>query len=464
MPNTVVKMPQLGESVAEGTIGRWLKKPGDRVERDEPLVEIQTDKVNAEVPSPVAGILQQILLPEGTTASVKTDMAVIGDEAPSGGDSPPAGQESPGAQGPEGTTTQRTPAESAAASPPPLTFTYDKSSGGGVVGHREEAPAQTSDGAGTKRFYTPVVLRMAEEHGIDLSTIEGSGAHGRVTRRDMERAIEQAPAARPAAPQAQPPPQPQPAPAAAAPPVSASPAQPPSAAPLQAGDQQVALTPMRRAIAEHMTRARAEIPDAWSLVEIDMTNLVRYRHALQADWQAREGYELTYLPFFVKAVLAGLRAVPELNATFAGDHLTLHRQYNLGIAVSVDNGLVVPVLRDADQLSVAGVARALRPLIQRARAGRLTMDDLQGATFTVNNPGSLGSIMSQPIVPVGQTGIVTMEAVIKRPFVTADDAIAIRSMMNSCLSFDHRALDGSGALRFLRTLKQELETVEYPLY
>jgi 2-oxoisovalerate dehydrogenase E2 component (dihydrolipoyl transacylase) len=464
MPNTVVKMPQLGESVAEGTIGRWLKKPGDRVERDEPLVEIQTDKVNAEVPSPVAGILQQILLPEGTTASVKTDMAVIGDEAPSGGDSPPAGQESPGAQGPEGTTTQRTPAESAAASPPPLTFTYDKSSGGGVVGHREEAPAQTSDGAGTKRFYTPVVLRMAEEHGIDLSTIEGSGAHGRVTRRDMERAIQQAPAARPAAPQAQPPPQPQPAPAAAAPPVSASPAQPPSAAPLQAGDQQVALTPMRRAIAEHMTRARAEIPDAWSLVEIDMTNLVRYRHALQADWQAREGYELTYLPFFVKAVLAGLRAVPELNATFAGDHLTLHRQYNLGIAVSVDNGLVVPVLRDADQLSVAGVARALRPLIQRARAGRLTMDDLQGATFTVNNPGSLGSIMSQPIVPVGQTGIVTMEAVIKRPFVTADDAIAIRSMMNSCLSFDHRALDGSGALRFLRTLKQELETVEYPLY
>jgi 2-oxoisovalerate dehydrogenase E2 component (dihydrolipoyl transacylase) len=221
---------------------------------------------------------------------------------------------------------------------------------------------------------------------------------------------------------------------------------------------------MRRAIAEHMSRARTEIPDAWSLTEIDVTNLVRYRASLQADWQAREGYELTYLPFFIKAVLAGLRAVPELNATFAGDHVTIHRQYHLGIAVSIKDGLVVPVLRNADDLSVAGIARALRTIVQKARTGKLGVDDLQGATFTVNNPGSLGSIMSQPIVPVGQAGIVTMEAVVKRPVVTTDDAIAIRSMMNSCLSFDHRVLDGSGALTFLRTVKHQLETVEYPLY
>ena len=221
---------------------------------------------------------------------------------------------------------------------------------------------------------------------------------------------------------------------------------------------------MRRAIAEHMTRARAEIPDAWSLTEIDMTKLVRQRQQLQAEWQAREGYELTYLPFFIKAVLAGLRAVPELNATFAGDHIRVHHEYNLGIAVSLDNGLVVPVLRNADQLSVAGIARALRTIIQKARSGKLALDDLQGATFTVNNPGSLGSIMSQPIVPVGQAGIVTMEAIVKRPIVTADDAIAVRSMMNSCLSFDHRVLDGAGALKFLRTIKTQLETVELPLY
>lgn len=452
MANTVVKMPQLGESVAEGTIGRWLKQPGERVERDEPLVEIQTDKVNAEVPSPVAGILQKILLPEGATASVKSDMAIIGDEAVS------ASAE----------------ADSSAPQPPERpAFSYDKSAGGGVVGHRDEEPGAAqqqpiSDGAG-KRFYTPVVLRMAEEHGIDLSTIQGSGAQGRVTRKDVERAI----AAGSTGQVAQgAPPSPSVAPAAPASPGDAPIAPPgpsvptPAAAPqpTSAGEEQRALTPMRRAIADHMTRARQDIPDAWSLTEIDVTNLVRYRERLQRDWQAREGYELTYLPFFIKAVLAGLRAVPELNATWQGDHVTIHRQYQLGIAVSIEAGLVVPVLRDAEQLSVAGIARALRALVQKARGGRLTMDELQGATFTVNNPGSLGSIMSQPIVPLGQAGIVTMEAIVKRPVVTADDAIAVRSMMNSCLSFDHRILDGAAALRFLKEIKRELETVEYPLY
>ena len=430
MPNTVVKMPQLGESVSEGTIGRWLKQPGDRVERDEPLVEIQTDKVNAEVPSPVAGILQQILLPEGATAAVKSDMAIIGDESPTG-----------------------TPA---ATAPSPSSFSYDNSASGGVVGHRdEEEPPQPEpqrlaappvDGETGKRFYTPVVLRMAEEHNIDLSTVQGTGAHGRVTRKDVERAI--------AAPAAPPP---------AATLISTAPSPVPLVRPLPEGEA-VALTPMRRAIAEHMTRARSEIPDAWSLIEIDMTRLAKQRERLQAEWQAREGYELTYLPFFVKAVIAGLHQVPELNATFAGDHITLHPQYHLGIAVSVPNGLVVPVLRDAEQFSVAGTARALRGLVQKARSGKLAPEDLQGATFTVNNPGSLGSIMSQPIVPVGQSGIVTMESIVKRPVVTADDAIAVRSMMNSCLSFDHRVLDGAGALNFLRTLKRELETIEYPLY
>jgi 2-oxoisovalerate dehydrogenase E2 component (dihydrolipoyl transacylase) len=466
MPNTVVKMPQLGESVSEGTIGRWLKQPGERVERDEPLVEIQTDKVNAEVPSPVAGILQQILLPEGTTAAVKTDMAIIGDEQPATAAEKPAPAESPAAQGPEGTTTERTIAQSAATSPPPLSFTYDNAASGGVVGHREdEEPSAPPEADGAKRFFTPVVLRMAEEHAIDLSTVQGSGAHGRVTRKDVERAIAEPRRVAGAAPGS-----PGAAALAASPPTPGARLETATASPTPVPRRQDGasedrpLSPMRRAIAEHMTRARAEIPDAWSLTEIDMTSLVRYRERLQADWQAREGYELTYLPFFIKAVLAGLRAVPELNATFAGDHITVHRQYALGIAVSVDNGLIVPVLRDADQLSVAGIARALRTIVQKARSSKLALEDLQGATFTVNNPGSLGSIMSQPIVPIGQAGIVTMEAIIKRPVVTADEAIAVRSMMNSCLSFDHRVLDGAGALKFLRTIKQQLETVEQPLY
>ncbi len=438
MANTVVQMPQLGESVSEGTIGRWLKKPGDRVERNEPLVEIQTDKVNAEVPSPVAGILQQILLPEGATAAVKSDMAIIGDEVPSQAPQPPA------------------PAAAPTQMP---TFTYDSTASGGVVGHREEQPepaAPPANGAPSpgKRFYTPVVLRMAEEHAIDLNTVQGTGGHGRVTRKDVERAI--------AAGQSG---EPHPIVSSPAPRVAeAAPSPAPATRPFPAGDVDVALTPMRRAIAEHMARARAEIPDAWSLTEIDVTRLVKQRDGLQAEWQAREGYELTYLPFFVKAVLAGLRAVPELNASWAGDHVVVHREYNLGIAVSVQNGLVVPVLRGADQLSVAGIARALREIVQKARGGKLAMEDLQGATFTVNNPGALGSVMSQPIVPVGQSGIVTMEAIVKRPVVTVDDAIAVRSMMYSCLSFDHRVLDGAGALTFLRTLKGELETTEYPLY
>jgi pyruvate/2-oxoglutarate dehydrogenase complex dihydrolipoamide acyltransferase (E2) component len=221
---------------------------------------------------------------------------------------------------------------------------------------------------------------------------------------------------------------------------------------------------MRRAIADHMSRARTEIPDAWSMIEVDATRLERQRAGYQAEWQAREGYELTFLPFFVKAVLAGLRAVPELNASWAGDHILVHRQYHLGIAVSVENGLIVPVLRDADQLSVAGVARNLREIIQKARQGKLTREDLQGATFHVNNPGSLGSILSQPVVPLGAAGIVTMEAIVKRPVVTAEDSIAIRSMLNCCLSFDHRVLDGAQALRFLRTIKEQIETVDYPLY
>jgi len=432
-------MPQLGESVAEGTIGRWLKQPGDRVERDEPLVEIQTDKVNAEVPSPVAGVLQEILLPEGTTAAVKSDMAVIGDE----GDAEPAVSQ-PSSDEP------RKPADVPTPSNP--TFAYDNTPGG--AGPTSSARHEESGGA--KRFYTPVVLRMAQEHGLDLSTIEGSGNNGRVTRRDVERVIAQPHAPAPAAePQAQPAAaltQPAPAP------------RPAPAVPAGAADEQRALTPMRRAIADHMTRARAEIPDAWSLVEVDVSHLSRQRDAVQAEWQAREGYELTYLPFFIKAVLAGLRAVPELNATWAGDHISVHRQVQLGIAVSVDNGLVVPVLRDPDQLSVGGVARQLRQIVQKARAGKLSREDLEGATFHVNNPGSLGSIMSQPIVPVGAAGIVTMEAIVKRPVVTADDAIAIRPMMNCCLSFDHRVLDGAQALRFLRTLKEQIETVDYPLY
>ncbi len=473
MPTTFVKMPPLGESVAEGTIGRWLKQPGDRVERDEPLVEVQTDKVNAEVPSPIAGVLQRILLPEGATVAVTADIAVIGDEAL---DASQAGT---------GTGTET---ESGAAAPPSLPssppppaqpeplsqaprFSYDDTAGDSGPTSSAATTAASSDGesegegegesgrgSATERFYTPVVLRLAREHGLDLDSVVGSGLGGRVTRKDVERVI----AAGPAQPPREPAPPPSPAPPSA-PPVRADAAPAPRRQPQPSGDG-TALTPMRRAIADHMTRARAEIPDAWSMVEIDVTSLVRQRAEILPEWQARERFELTFLPFFIKAVLAGLRAVPELNASWSGDRVAVHRTYNLGIAVSVPQGLVVPVLRDADRSSVAGLATSLRELVSKARSGRLGADDLTGATFTVNNPGSLGSVLSQPIVPVGQAGIVTMETIVKRAVVVADDAIAVRSMMSSCLSFDHRILDGAQALQFLRTVKEQLETVRYQVY
>ncbi len=435
---TIVRMPQLGESVAEGTIGRWLKKPGDRVERDEPLVEVLTDKVNAEVPSPVSGVLQQILTDEGTTVPVKTDIAVIVGESE------------------EGVARGEVPAPAQTVSEVPAlgrSFSFDETPGGGptssarVAAHDPDARVRGPSAGETRRFYTPVVLRMAQEHRLDLESISGTGLGGRVTRRDVERALGTG-VATPAAPMLVP---------------SAPSAEQPAHRPSAGADLQP-LTPMRRAIAQHVTRARAEIPDAWCMVEVDVTRLARRRDGLQAEWQAREGFELTYLPFFVKAVLTGLQEVPELNAGWQDERIALHRQRNLGIAVSVDQGLVVPVLRNADQLSLAGLARTLRQVVQAARAGKLTTEDLQDATFTVNNPGALGSVLSQPIVPLGQAGIVTMEAVVKRPVVTQDDAIAVRSMMNCCLSFDHRILDGSQALAFLGTVKQQLETVDYPLY
>ncbi len=469
---TIVKMPQLGESVAEGTIGRWLKQPGDRVQRDEPLVEVLTDKVNAEVPSPVSGVLREILTAEGETVAVKTDIAVIAAEDEAGADVSPVRSGSPAAQGPEGVNRERTAESAAAAAPSPVppapagpSFTFDRTAGGGPTSSAlvtsQEADGAEEAGTEARRFYTPVVLRMAQEHGLDLNAVQGSGLGGRVTRRDVERALAERRVGAPV-PSAAPRPSALSATLAASS-AGAPPAPAPASAAVRPAGETRPLTPIRRAIAQHMARARAEIPDAWSMTEVDATRLVRLRDSLLPEWQAREGYELTFLPFFVKTVVAALQAVPELNATWNGDSVTLHRRYDLGIAVSIDQGLVVPVLRNADELSVAGIARALRAIVQKARAGKLALDDLEGATFTVNNPGSLGSIMSQPVVPLGQAGIVTMEAIVKRPVVTADDAIAVRSMMNCCLSFDHRILDGAQALRFLRAIRDQVESAAFTL-
>ena len=482
---TTVSMPQLGESVAEGTIGRLLKAPGDRVERDEAIVEVMTDKVNAEIPSPVAGIVEQIVVQEGDVVPVGAALLVIGDGSGLAGQSigdaagaaseaVPAASASPALASEVAASAPPTARESARAlvadAPSPSATPTTPAP---PAGEPDTAGSVYPDaGGGAPKRASPFVRSLARKYGINLAQVNGSGLGGRVTKDDILAFIEQrgaqpvagapvavAPPAPPAPAAPAPPPAP-PAPAAPMPP--AAPAAPPAPAPVAAAgigpdEELVPLTPMRRAIADHMVRSVQTAPHAWGMTEIDVSALVKLRAGLLADWQRREGFELTYLPFFVKAVVEALRENPTLNARWSDQGVVLKKRVHIGIAVAVANGLVVPVVRDADQKSIAGLALAIREIVLKAREGRLTMDDLAGGTFTVNNTGALGSIASGPIINQPQAGIITMEAIVKRPIVTEDDAIAIRSMMNSCLSFDHRVTDGAEALRFLRSVKQRVE-------
>jgi 2-oxoisovalerate dehydrogenase E2 component (dihydrolipoyl transacylase) len=458
---TTVSMPQLGESIAEGTIGKLLKGPGDRVERDESIVEVMTDKVNVDIPSPVAGVIEQIVVQEGDVVPVGAALLVIGDG--SGVAAPASAPATAPASAPD-PAASASPALAAevAASAPAGTHTSARSLVADATGDDGD-----SSGNGAPKRASPFVRSLARKYGIDLSQVSGSGVGGRVSKDDILAFIDQ----RGAQPVAEPAPEPQPAPVAAAAPAQAAPPPPPapvapvsarpaaaaSSAPVGEDEELIPLTPMRRAIAEHMVRSIQTSPHAWGMTEIDVSPLVKARAGLLREWKAREGFELTFLPFFVKAVVESLRENPVLNARWSDQGVVLKKRIHIGIAVAVANGLVVPVVRDADQKSIAGLALAIREIVMRAREGRLTMDDLSGGTFTVNNTGALGSIASGPIINQPQAGIITMEAIVKRPVVTEDDAIAIRSMMNACLSFDHRIADGAEALRFLQTVKKRVE-------
>jgi 2-oxoisovalerate dehydrogenase E2 component (dihydrolipoyl transacylase) len=404
-----ITMPQLGESVTEGTIGRWLKQPGDRIERDEPLVEVITDKVNAEIPSPVAGILERITAPEGTVVAVGQEIGFIAAEGEVG-------------------TMEREPAAVAA----------------GAVVEPRGASATDDETDGETPRSSPLVRRLAREHGIDLRQIRGTGLGGRVTREDVENFLRQNPAASTggiAAPRAE-------VPSAESPYVPAGPS---------TQDERLTLTPIRRAIAQRMSQSVREIPHAWLLMEVDVTRLVRLREEIKENFRRTEGVELTYLPFVMKAAVETLREFPIVNSTWNDGQIVLKREVNLGVAVALDEGLVVPVIPNADQKSMAGLAHALADVVGRARAGKLTLADVEGGTFTVNNTGAFGSVASQPIINYPQAAILNMEAIAKRP-VVIDDAIAIRSMMNVCLSFDHRIMDGATAGRFLQSVKRRLES------
>ena len=495
---TTIKMPQLGESVTEGTIERWLVKEGDTVEQYDALFEVVTDKVNAEVPAEIGGTVSKILVPDGETVAVGTPVAEI--DAEGAGAAPDAPTEEPAA-------TAEAPAEpAAAAAPEPTQAEATADAGAAVVEEQEqappaaEAPAQPpaptsqpeaqpavaqqpvpqnggieSDG-GTARM-TPAVRRLVREHGIDVGQLHGSGAGGRVTRDDVLAFIDKGPqsAAAPAAPASDvaaaasaAPAQPPAAPAAPqaqalAPTPSPAPAAVPAPASVPApvgGDTEIALSQMRKGIAKKMTQVKTTVPHAYTVVEVDMTNVVRWREANNMAFKAREGASLSYVAVVVKAVTETLRKHPTLNSQFAEDKIILKQAMNIGIAVAVDNGLIVPVIANADQLSISGVNARIRDISSRAHAGKLRLDELQGGTFTVNNTGWFGSVSSMPIINAPEVAILSMEAIVKRPRVMeidGADVIAIRHMMNMTCSFDHRVLDGAQVGFFLADVRKLLE-------
>ncbi|MYC29048.1 MAG: 2-oxo acid dehydrogenase subunit E2 [Chloroflexi bacterium] len=458
MPQTI-ELPHVGESVVEGTIGKWLKKPGDRVERYEPLVEVVTDKVTMEVPSPVDGSLVKILAQEGETIPMGAPIAEV--ETADGATSEPAtgpaavSQSTPMAAAGPATEAPDQPTEAPQVSRIGYLNTSATMIGptGGGSGDDSppapppgqaaalaasleaqvtiEAPAVASPTSNGRPRLSPAVRRLAREHDVDLTLVAGTGMGGRITRDDVLRHLETGPSA----------------PAASTP------------APADSPDEEyLPLTPVRRMIADAMVRSVTEIPHAWSVIEVDVTDLVAARAAMREGFRQREGVDLTYLPFVIRALVETLKENPTFNATWGGDKIILKKRLNIGLAVAAANGLVVPVIHNADRLSLSGLAHAVADLTQRARDNKLTINDVQGGTFTLNNTGALGSMVSQPIINHPQAAIMTTEAIQKRP-VIINDAIAIRSMMNLCMSFDHRINDGAESSAFMQAMKRKLEAI-----
>ena len=433
----IIELPQVGESVVEGTIGKWLKQPGDQIERYDALVEVVTDKVTMEMPSPVSGKLLRILAQEGETIPMGAPIAEVESNDVLESTTPDAGIPAPAV----------TPTAPAKVSTTGYLDKDVKMVGptGGGISEESGAPVDISLAAvaAEPSRLSPAVRRLAQEHSIDLSQLLGSGMGGRITRDDVLRYLESGPVQ-----------------TAAPTPVAPRPApQPPESETETADEEHIPLTPVRRMIAEAMVRSVTQIPHAWSTVETDVTSLVSVRTSLRDAFREREGVDLTYLPFVIKMVVEALRENPTLNATWGGDKIILKKRINMGIAVAGPEGLIVPVIHDADRLSIAGLAHALSDLTSRVRDKKLALADVQGGTFTLNNTGVLGSTVSQPIINYPQAAILTTEAIQKRP-VVINDAIAIRSMMNLCMSFDHRINDGAESSTFLQAVKRRIEAID----
>ncbi|MDM5315980.1 dihydrolipoamide acetyltransferase family protein [Fictibacillus sp. b24] len=435
MAREKITMPQLGESVTEGTISKWLVQPGDTVKKYDPLAEVMTDKVNAEVPSSFSGTIKELVAGEGDTLSVGELICYIDTEGEGSGEASAASS-----------SKEEKPAEksSAPAAPSP-----------------SAAPAAKADRTAKGRF-SPAVVRMASEHGIDLDQVEGSGQSGRITRKDLQKIIDsgQIPtkgnkpateevSASPVSSDSQVTAQPQ----------QSAPALKPVAIDTMPGDIEIPVSGIRKAIAQNMVRSKHEAPHAWTMVEVDVTNLVEYRNSVKGDFKTKEGYNLTFLPFFIKAVVESLKEFPQINSMWAGDKIIQKKDINISIAVATDDALYVPVIKHADEKSIKGIARDVKELADKVRTNKLAGDDMKGGTFTVNNTGSFGSVMSTPIINYPQAAILSVESIVKRPVVMNNGMIAVRDMVNLCLSLDHRVLDGLVCGRFLAAVKARLENM-----
>jgi 2-oxoglutarate dehydrogenase E2 component (dihydrolipoamide succinyltransferase) len=442
----------MGESIFEGTITKWLKKPGDKVERDEPLFEISTDKVDAEIPSPSAGVLKEIKVGEGQTVPIQTIVGVI-DAAGSAAATPAPAPAKPAAPAP---VPSKAPAAAAPAAP------------------IAAAPVPASSGSSGERIHSsPLVRRMAKEHGIDLSTVQGTGAGGRISKQDIEAVIAAGgtPAATP------------PAYSASAPAAPSRPATPPppTTPGVSGGQAHVALetavprekmyfgnyevqpmSTMRQRIAEHMVASKRVSAHVYSVDEIDMTKVAALRAKSKDEFEKRYETKLTFMPFFVKAAVAGLRAYPTLNASLDGTNVILHKEINVGIAVALDWGLLVPVVKNADEKNILGIQRNMNDLAERARSKKLKPEEVQESTFSITNPGVFGGLFGLPVISQPNVGILGLGAIEKRP-VVINDSIAIRSMCYVTLSYDHRVVDGAIAHQFLHKVKETLENWNEPV-
>ncbi len=432
MPTDII-MPQMGESIVEGTITKWLKKPGDKVQRDEPLFEISTDKVDAEIPAPASGVLQEIKVTEGTTVGVNTvvgTIAVDGESAsaPSRPAAPPAA-EKPAKPESKQEETKSAPASSPAPSP-----------------QEDDEEARSS----------PLVRKIAREHGVSLSQVSGTGLGGRITKQDIMQFIESQ-GSQPSSAESRGPSEPSAAPA----PPPPAPAQKPAAPAPYPGDL-VPMTNMRKLIAKHMIESRRTSAHVHCMYEVDFTRIVNLRSKQKAGFEQRHGARLTFMPFFVRAAVIALQQWPILNATIESDNVRYHRNINMGIAVALDWGLIVPVLKNAGDLNFLGLQRGISDLGERARTKKLKPEDVEGSTFTVTNPGQFGAVFGLPIINQPNSAIMGVGGITKQPMVITDkdgsDSIAIRSVVHLTLGYDHRLIDGAVADQFMAMVKKILET------